>query len=57
MKYPKSFVASSGRAGSTLLQALLNASEQLYIPQESDFIARAYLFFKDKQLIMSLGEL
>lgn len=48
MNHPKIFIVSSGRAGSTLLQSLLNASQQIYIPQESDFIARAYPFFAHK---------
>ena len=47
-KNPKSFIVSSGRAGSTLLQSILNSSQQIYIPRESDFVARAYPFFKDK---------
>ena len=36
------FIVSSGRAGTTLLKVILNASEQIYFPQESDFIACAY---------------
>lgn len=47
-KDPKSFIVSSGRAGSTLLQSILNSSQQIYIPRESDFVARAHPFFKDK---------
>jgi hypothetical protein len=43
------FIVSSGRAGTTLLRAILNASEQLYIPYEADFIARAYRFYGDRQ--------
>lgn len=45
LKHPKSFIVSSGRAGSTLLQSILNSSQQIYVPRESDFIARAYPFF------------
>ncbi|MDY7020996.1 MAG: sulfotransferase [Cyanobacteriota bacterium] len=43
------FIVSSGRAGSTLLRGLLNASNQIHIPHESDFIARAYPFYKERQ--------
>ncbi|MGB3191790.1 MAG: sulfotransferase [Limnoraphis sp.] len=43
------FIVSSGRAGTTLLRGILNASNQIYFPHESDFIARAYPFYKDKQ--------
>ena len=48
VKKPEVFIVSSGRSGSTLLQSLLNSSEQIYIPQESDFIARAFPFFENK---------
>lgn len=41
-------MVSSGRSGTTLLASMLNASDQLYIPYESDFIARAYPYLKDK---------
>lgn len=51
IKSPEFFIVSSGRAGSTLLQSILNASRQIYIPQESDFIARAYPFFGDRKSI------
>lgn len=47
-KYPKVFIVSSGRSGTTLLASMLNAGEDLYIPYESDFIARAYPYFFDK---------
>lgn len=47
-KHPTVFVVSSGRSGSTLLQSILNATQQIYIPQESDFITQAYPFYKDK---------
>lgn len=43
------FIVSSGRSGTTLLRGILNASNQIYIPHESDFIARAYPFYHDKQ--------
>ncbi|NJN73988.1 MAG: sulfotransferase [Limnothrix sp. RL_2_0] len=46
-KHPSVFLVSSGRSGSTLLQSILNASQQIYIPQESDFITRAYPFYYD----------
>lgn len=47
-KHPTVFLVSSGRSGSTLLQSILNASQQIHIPQESDFITRAYPFYRDK---------
>lgn len=50
VKQTEVFIVSSGRSGSTLLQSLLNASQQIYIPQESDFIARAFPFFENKSL-------
>ena len=47
-KLPDVFVVSSGRSGTTLLTSILNASEQIYIPYESDFIARAYPYYWNK---------
>ena len=47
-KLPRIFVVRSGRSGTTLLASMLNAGDQLYIPYESDFIARAYPYFYDK---------
>ena len=47
-KLPAVFIVSSGRSGTTLLASILNASEQIYIPYESDFIARAYPYYQDK---------
>ena len=46
------FIVSSGRSGTTLLSALLNASSQVCIPPESDFIARAFPFFHHKYRYM-----
>lgn len=46
-KQPKVFIVSSGRSGTTLLASILNATQQIHIPYESDFIARAYPFYKD----------
>lgn len=43
------FIVSSGRSGTTLLRGILNASNQIYIPHESEFIARAYPFYNNKQ--------
>lgn len=43
------FIVSSGRSGTTLLRGILNASNQIHIPHESDFIARAYPFYNNKQ--------
>lgn len=50
IKHPEFFIVSSGRAGSTLLQSLLNATGQIYIPPECDFIARAYPAFINKSM-------
>lgn len=36
------FIVGLGRSGTTLLRNLLNASNQIHFPYESDFIARAY---------------
>ncbi len=47
-KYPAVFIVSSGRSGTTLLTSILNASEQIYIPYESDFVARAYPFYSNR---------
>lgn len=49
LRSPDVFIVSSGRSGTTLLRALLNASQQIYIPHESDFIARGYRFYQGKQ--------
>lgn len=48
LKLPSVFIVSSGRSGTTLLASMLNASEQIYIPYESDFIARAYPYYHEK---------
>lgn len=48
-KSPTIFIVSSGRSGTTLLVSMLNASGQIYIPYESDFVARAYPIYKDKK--------
>lgn len=48
-KAPAIFIVSSGRSGTTLLSSILNASGSVYIPYESDFIARAYPYYFDKQ--------
>lgn len=42
------FIVSSGRSGTTLLRAMLNAGDDYYIPYESEFIARAYPCYADK---------
>lgn len=47
-KVPEVFVVSSGRSGTTLLSSILNASDQIYFPYESDFVARAYPFYFNK---------
>lgn len=44
------FIVSSGRSGTTLLRGILNASAEIYIPLESDFIARGYPFYSDKNI-------
>ncbi|MEQ9371192.1 MAG: sulfotransferase [Coleofasciculus chthonoplastes F3-SA18-01] len=46
---PPVFIVSSGRAGTTLLRGLLNGSNQIHIPPESDFITRVYPFYHNKQ--------
>ncbi len=43
------FIVSSGRSGTTLLRSILNATEQIFIPHESDFIGRAYRFYHDRE--------
>lgn len=43
------FIVGTGRSGSTLLRGMLNASNQLHFPYESEFIARTYPFYHDKQ--------
>lgn len=43
------FIVGTGRSGSTLLRGILNASNQIHIPHESEFIARTYPFYHDKQ--------
>jgi hypothetical protein len=48
-KLPEVFIVSSGRSGTTLLVSILNASEQIYVPYESDFIARAYPHYQHKE--------
>lgn len=48
-KLPEVFIVSSGRSGTTLLASILNASEQIYIPYESDFIARAYPHYQHQK--------
>lgn len=52
-KFPSVFIVSSGRSGTTLLTSILNASEQIFIPYESDFISRAYPHYQHRQ---SFGE-
>lgn len=47
-KTPEVFVVSSGRSGTTLLSSILNASDQIFFPYESDFVARAYPFYYQK---------
>ncbi len=42
------FIVGTGRSGSTLLRAILNASNQIHIPYESEFIARVYPYYHDK---------
>lgn len=48
VKLPSVFMVSSGRSGTTLLASMLNATDQIYIPYESDFIARAYPAFGNR---------
>ncbi|MCM1984897.1 sulfotransferase family protein [Lyngbya confervoides] len=48
IKDPVLFIVSSGRSATTLLRSILNASNQIAIPHESDFIGRAYRFYQKK---------
>ena len=56
------FVVGSGRSGTTLLRALLNAASPYFVPPETDFIARAFpryghrsdLNFRDYPLLAAL---
>jgi len=43
------FIVSSGRSGTTLLSVILNATGDVIVPPESDFIARAFPFFHDQR--------
>ncbi|MGB3612660.1 MAG: sulfotransferase, partial [Elainellaceae cyanobacterium] len=53
-KFPDVFIVGSGRSGTTLLASILNASEDIYIPYESDFIARAFPYYHQDR--SDLGE-
>jgi hypothetical protein len=44
------FIVSSGRSGTTLLVKLLNGSNELCIPPESDFVTRCYNLFKSNKI-------
>ncbi|NEQ55429.1 MAG: sulfotransferase, partial [Leptolyngbya sp. SIO3F4] len=44
-KLPEVFIVSSGRSGTTLLSSMMNATDQIFFPYESDFVARAYPFY------------
>lgn len=48
IKAPEIFIVSSGRSGTTLLVSILNATKQIFIPYESDFIARAYPLYNNR---------
>jgi LPS sulfotransferase NodH len=48
------FIVSAGRSGTTLLRAILNSTDQIYIPYETDFIAKAYRFYGDRQQFSEL---
>ena len=54
IKSPEIFIVSSGRSGTTLLVSILNATKQIFIPYESDFIARAYPHYIDRDVFSSL---
>lgn len=47
-KSPSFFIFSSGRSGTTLLASMLNSSQQVCIPYESDFVARGYPFLQGR---------
>lgn len=51
IKDPILFMVSSGRSGTTLLRSILNASNQIFIPYESDFIGRAHRFYDPKKVL------
>lgn len=46
---PRFVIVGSGRCGTTLLRALLNSTGRVFIPHESDFIARAFRYFKGRR--------
>ncbi|MBT9317287.1 sulfotransferase family protein [Leptothoe spongobia] len=48
-KSPGIFIVSSGRSGTTLLVSILNATKQIFIPYESDFVARAFSLYAQKK--------
>ena len=48
-KLPEVFIISSGRSGTTLLSSILNASNQIYFPYESDFVARAHPIYQHQK--------
>jgi hypothetical protein len=48
---PPLFIVSSGRAGTTLLRVMLNRGKNIFIPLESDFIARAFPHFSEDKPI------
>ena len=48
-KLPDVFITSSGRSGTTLLSSILSASNQIYFPYESDFVARAYPIYQEQK--------
>lgn len=54
IKSPEIFIVSSGRSGTTLLVSILNATKQVFIPYESDFIARAYPSYAHRNTFSSL---
>src|SRR5215207_4416403 len=39
------FIVGSGRSGTTLLRAMLNASSEVHVPPDSDFLTRGFRFW------------
>lgn len=47
------FIVGSGRSGTTLLRAMLNATGEVHVPPESDFLTRGFRFWGSRS---DLGE-
>lgn len=51
---PRFVIVGSGRSGTTLLRALLNSTEEIFVPHESDFIARSFRRFGSQREFSNL---